>query len=135
MRSYRESNLWADFLKLCPQAVRIENSIASGTPDVLFPTETGWRWLELKIQYDLFFYMRPFQLSFAIKTMRMENPALVPYYIIYERDSKTAQVFNAGVLVGLRRFSARQKKVQVQVDFSIPYRSLSEIIVQLGALG
>lgn len=128
-----EQELWPLFRQKCPGAERIENSVSSGLPDIIYPTERGWFWLELKLRYGQYFYMQKYQLAFAVKTFRLGTEH-VPHYILYDHKRDACQVFDAFYLLDRPRFPYDKFKFKVEIDDRAEWMTFDTAVGRLGAL-
>ena len=62
--------------------VRIENTLARGTPDVSYTVNAHHHWLELKVYEDGLVKVRPEQLVFAERQKRVMGT----YWVLAERE-------------------------------------------------
>lgn len=126
-----ESDLWLMFLKLCPQAERIENAVKFGTPDVVFPTkQNGWMWLELKLAHGNEFAMEKSQYAFASR-MTKTSIRLEPYYLIWsEAEGGGKLLRSSDVMVCPRR--AYKDKVWLLTNERVLWSKLVDITAKMG---
>jgi len=67
-----ESKFWVLLRKhLSGHALRVENTLSRGTPDVHYTTKTGSCWIELKVVENSYFIKtRPEQVVFALREFK-----------------------------------------------------------------
>jgi hypothetical protein len=112
-----ETELAAEVKKIFPKMERIENSVKVGTPDLLLPTPTGWRFVELKIEHgdvwkDLYFQKS--QLAFMVNTRFLPKPCQVVVLVALANGSAFYTI-EADKLLKFPRVAVSEKLVRVTI--------------------
>lgn len=125
-----EYDLWLKFRRLCPSAFRIENSIASGTPDVCAPSRYGWIWIELKILHGVAMYFRNAQLAVLAENSKL--PDHLHHHVLVMSRGEICQRYTSKEIIDLHKEPSNKPKVtKVFPDYT---KTFSRLDLTLGEI-
>lgn len=126
-----ESDLWLMFRKACPYAERIENAAKEGTPDVVYPTKTGWGWCELKIAHNNVFWLEKTQFSYAARNARLPISHQVRY-LIWNPEVDGGKLIISQDLITYPKV-AKGGKIMVSTNELITWNSFQNLVNRMRA--
>lgn len=113
-------------------AMRIENAVGLGTPDICLPTRGGWTWLELKKNYSGKILGKKTQHASMVREVRT-LPEHFHRYIVVLEDIRpmTVSLFRPVELMDME-----MKPADKEVHYTMPKdRTIRELDDVLGYLG
>jgi hypothetical protein len=125
-----ERDLWIRLQRLAPKIERLENSIKTGTPDCLVPTEFGWTLLELKLDYGGWIFVQKSQLAFCVRSLKL--PAVCrPFFLVHSKKADEVSVFTVREVLGMTKLP-HQKGVRLTLPTDRPMVRLFDAVELIG---
>ena len=129
----RNERYWSQrIVRRYPGTMTIENSVSQGTPDLCIPTQSGWKWIELKIKYGSNMIVKKSQYASTSREIRLLPEHLHRYYVIVDSEGNAGFVTASTMLL----LDKKARKDDIAVDISyVPFTlGLFELTDSFGCL-